>query len=94
MGTSPFGGIASVLDLEAWEPEPELVAETEMPLEGPVVGGRPQQEKPLSGLPVVFDPFNALFFVEVRLVAVHLFLRVNEPQELGLLPPPNDSNVN
>jgi hypothetical protein len=86
LGTDLFGGLTSKLDLKAWEPESEVATEAEMELEGLVVEGPASKEDELSGVPVVFEPFVSTL-VEVALVPVELFLRVNILEKLGLIPP-------
>lgn len=81
-----LSSLASILDLEAGEPELEFEAESEVELEGLVVEGPSGKEKELPGAPVVFEPLVALL-VEVSLVAGKLLLRVDILKELRLVPP-------
>jgi hypothetical protein len=62
------------------------VAEAEVPEEGAGVESPTSEEDELAGVPVVLDP-RVVALVEVSLVAVELFLRVNVLEELGLVPP-------
>lgn len=86
LSSTLLSGLASILDLDAWEPELELMAEAEMQLKCVPIKGPSGEEEELTCAPVILDPLLTIL-VKVALVAVELLLRVNELEKLGLLPP-------
>jgi hypothetical protein len=86
LGAGLFSSLASILDLNAGEPELELAAEAVVPREGGPVESPSCEEDELTGAPVILDPLGALL-VEVGVVAVEFLLWINILEELCLLPP-------
>lgn len=79
--------LASIFNFETWEPELELIAKSEVPLEGVVVQWESGKEQELSCTPVVFKPLLSHLLGKIGFIFVEFFLRVNILKESCLRPP-------
>jgi hypothetical protein len=86
LSTNLLSSLTSILGLNTGEPELEVEAKSVMKLEGaPVQGPTSHKGEPTEAI-VVLSPVGGIS-VQVFLIAIHLFLRINILEELSSVPP-------